>query len=178
MLAALALFVLPSGEPSERLLSWEQALKLPWGVLLLFGGGLSLASAVRETGLDGAIGDSVSGLEGVATPILVLAVAAMVLFLTEMTSNTATTATFLPIMAAVAEGLGVEPLLFLIPMSLAASCAFMMPVATPPNAIVFGSGEITIRQMCRAGLWLNLLGLAVLMAVVYLVAVPLFGLET
>ncbi|MDX1384830.1 MAG: DASS family sodium-coupled anion symporter, partial [Thermoanaerobaculia bacterium] len=176
MTAALLLFALPAGDGGRRLLSWSQAVKLPWGILLLFGGGLSLAAAVRETGLDRVIGESVAGLEGVATPILVLAVTAIVVFLTEMTSNTATTATFLPIMGAVAEGLGVEPLLLLIPMTLAASCAFMMPVATPPNAIVFGSGELTIAQMCRAGLWLNLLSLVVLQAVVYGVAVPLFDL--
>ena len=100
----------------------------------------------------------------------------LVIFLTELTSNTATTATFLPIIGAAAEGLGIEPLLLLIPMTLAASCAFMMPVATPPNAIVFGSGEITIAQMCKAGLWLNLVGLGLVMLVVYAVAVPVWNL--
>ena len=176
MLAATVLFLLPAPSGSGRLLEWQQAVKLPWGILLLFGGGLSLAGAVRSTGVDRFIGSSVSSLEGFPRPVLVLAVAALMLFLTELTSNTATTATFLPIIGAAAEGLEIEPLLLLIPMTLAASCAFMMPVATPPNAIVFGSGEITIAQMCKAGLWLNLVGLALVMLVVYAVAVPLWNL--
>ena len=176
MLAATALFLLRSPSGSGRLLEWQQAVKLPWGILLLFGGGLSLASAVRSTGVDRFIGSSVSSLEGLPRPVLVLAVTVLVIFLTELTSNTATTATFLPIIGAAAEGLGIEPLLLLIPMTLAASCAFMMPVATPPNAIVFGSGEITIAQMCKAGLWLNLVGLGLVMLVVYAVAVPVWNL--
>ena len=176
MLAAVLLFALPAGRGRERLLTWTQAVKLPWGILLLFGGGLSLAAAIRSTGVDRFIGGSVAGLEGSPTPVLVAAASALVIFLTEMTSNTATTATFLPIIGAAAEGLGLDPLLLLVPVTLAASCAFMMPVATPPNAIVFGSGEITIPQMCKAGIWLNLIGLAIVLGVVYGVAVPLMGL--
>jgi len=176
MTAALALFLLPSGQGRERLLTWETAVKLPWGILLLFGGGLSLAAAVTSTGVDRFIGGSMTRFEGFPVPILVLVVSVLVILLTEITSNTATTATFLPIIGAVGQGLGVNPLLFLIPLTLSASCAFMMPVATPPNAIVFGSGEITIGQMCKAGLWLNLIGLGLVMFVVYVVAIPVLGL--
>ncbi len=175
MVAALVLFLLPSGE-GRRLLDWPTAVELPWGILLLFGGGLSLASAVRSAGVDSYIGQQVAGLGSLPAPVLVVLVTALVIFLTEMTSNTATTATFLPIMGAVAEGLGMEPLMLLIPLTLAASCAFMMPVATPPNAIVFGSGEISISQMCRAGLWLNLAATLWIVVVVYFVAKPLLGL--
>ena len=175
--AAVLLFVLSAPGEGEKLLDWDHAVKLPWGILVLIGGGLSLASAVTQSGVDRFIGESVAGLEGVPSPVLVVGVGGMVILLTELTSNTATTATFLPIMGAVAEGLGIDPLLLVIPLTLAASCAFMMPVATPPNAIVFGSGEITITQMCRAGLWLNVIGLVLLVAVVYLVAVPVMGID-
>jgi len=113
----------------------------------------------------------------VSIPVMVLLVTAVIVFLTELTSNTATTATFLPILGAVAIGLGVSPLLLIVPMTIAASCAFMMPVATPPNAIVFGSGEVTIPQMCKAGLWLNLVGITLVMLLAYLVVVPVLGIE-
>ena len=177
MVAAVLLFVVSAPGEGERLLGWSQAVKLPWGILILIGGGLSLAAAVTQTGVDSFIGESVAGIEGVPSLVVVVLVAGLVILLTELTSNTATTATFLPIMGAVAQGLGIEPLLLVIPLTLAASCAFMMPVATPPNAIVFGSGEITIAQMCRAGLWLNVIGLVLLVAVVYLVAVPVLGID-
>ena len=108
-------------------------------------------------------------------PLLILIITAAVVFLTELTSNTATTATFLPILGGVAIGLGVNPVLLVVPMAIAASCAFMMPVATPPNAIVFGSGEITIPQMCKAGLWLNFLGIALVMLLMYTVVIRVLG---
>ncbi len=175
MVAAIALFVCPSGvHPSESLLTWERALRLPWGILLLFGGGLSLASAVRTSGVDRYLGGMISTLS-VPTPLLVLLVTVLVVFMTELTSNAATTATLLPVLAAAAEGLQLDPLLLVLPATLAASCAFMMPVATPPNAIVFGSGELTIRQMCRAGIWLNLVAIAVITAVTLLLGPRLLG---
>jgi sodium-dependent dicarboxylate transporter 2/3/5 len=171
MFAALLLFVLPApGEGGERLLDWEHAVKLPWGELLLFGGGLSLAEAMQRGGVDSFVGDQIARFEGIPDLGLIALVGGVVLLLTEMTSNTATTATFLPILAASAEGLGVDPIRLVVPAALAASCAFMMPVATPPNAIVFASGELTIRQMCRAGIWLNCIALAWI-----LVLVTLFG---
>ena len=176
--AAIVLFALPIyPKRGVFLLSWRQAMKLPWGILILFGGGLSLASAVQSTGVAAFIGRGVGGAQGVSIPAMVLLVTAVIVFLTELTSNTATTATFLPILGAVAIGLGVSPLLLIVPMTIAASCAFMMPVATPPNAIVFGSGEVTIPQMCKAGLWLNLVGIALVVLLAYLVAVPVLGIE-
>lgn len=174
--AALVLFAWPSrSERAPRLLTWEQAQKIPWGILLLFGGGLSLASAVRATGLDEFVGGAIAGLAGAPVILLVLFVALLVIALTEMTSNAATTATFLPIVAAAAVGLGLDPLVLVLPTALAASCAFMMPVATPPNAIVFGSGEMTIPQMCRAGVWINLIALALIVLWVEVLGGPLFG---
>jgi len=170
--AAVALFALPVDlKKGVFVLTWEQTRKLPWGILILFGGGLSLAAAVKSTGVAEFLGASVAGLSEIPVPILVLLVTATVVFLTELTSNTATTATFLPILGAVAVGLGVSPALLVVPMAIGASCAFMMPVATPPNAIVFSSGEITIPQMCKAGLWLNLIGIALIMGLTYTVIV-------
>ena len=176
MLAGVSLFVLPVDLGERRFaLDWETARRLPWGVLVLFGGGLSLASAVRTNGVAEFIGSQVLVLRHAPTPLLVLAVTTLVIFLTELTSNTATTATLLPILAAVATGLGLHPLLLVIPATLAASCAFMMPVATPPNAIIFGSGRVTLPQMARAGIWLNLIGIVLVMALTYLVVLPLWG---
>jgi sodium-dependent dicarboxylate transporter 2/3/5 len=143
--------------------------------LILFGGGLSLASAVHANHVADFIGSSVGGLPELPPVVLVLAVTALVIFLTELTSNTATTATLLPILAALAPGLGIHPYLLVVPAALAASCAFMMPVATPPNAIVFGSGMVTLPQMCRAGLWLNLIGILLVTALTFLVVGPVLG---
>ncbi len=146
----------------QGILEWKDAQRLPWGILLLFGGGLSMASAISSTGLAAWIGSGIGGLQNWPIILLVVIVIALMVFLTEMTSNTASTATFLPILASIAIGLGENPLLFAIPTVLAASCAFMLPVATPPNAIVYGSGRITIPEMSRAGLTLNLLFIALL----------------
>jgi sodium-dependent dicarboxylate transporter 2/3/5 len=163
LFGALLLFVIPSRwRQGEFLLGWAEAKRLPWGVLLLFGGGLSLAAAVEASGLAAWIGGRLQGLGGLPAVWVVLAVVTTVILLTELTSNTATTATFLPVVAAVAIGLGVAPLLLVLPTTLAASCAFMLPVATPPNAIVYGSGHVTLPQMVRAGIWLNLLFVALL----------------
>ncbi len=174
--AGLLLFAIPvSFRRGVFLLSWKKALEAPWGILLLFGGGLSLAAAVVSTGVDRFIGSLLLVLEGMPVLVLVVGAATLLIMLTEVTSNTATTATFLPILGATAAAINVDPLLLIVPATLAASCAFMMPVATPPNAIVFGSGEITIPQMVRAGLWLNLIGLVLIVFWVY-VAGGLIGL--
>ena len=176
--AAVVLFAFPiHPQRGEFLLTWRQAAKLPWGILILFGGGLSLASAVKATGVAEFIARGVTTAQGLPVLVVVLLVTTMIVFLTELTSNTATTATFLPILAAVAVGLSMDPLLLIVPMTIAASCAFMMPVATPPNAIVFGSGEITIPQMCKAGLWLNLIGIVLVMLLAYAVIVPVLAVE-
>lgn len=155
--AALTLFILPACvKPYKPLLDWRTAESIPWGVLILFGGGLALANAFETTGLAKAIGSAVSGLSDLPVWLIVLGVAALIIFLTELTSNTATTATFLPVVAAAAVGMGLDPRLLAVPVAVSASAAFMLPVATPPNAIVFASGEIKISEMARAGLALNL----------------------
>ncbi len=161
MFGAITLFAVPVNlKKGEFALDWETAKGVPWGILLLFGGGLSLAKAAGTSGFTQWVGQSVGGLSGMPTPVLVLAVALVVIFLTEVTSNTATAAAFLPIIYGVALGLGHNALMLLIPAVLAASCAFMLPVATPPNAIVYGSGRLTTAQMAKVGFWLNLLVVA------------------
>jgi sodium-dependent dicarboxylate transporter 2/3/5 len=164
MTAALLLFILPSsGGSRERLLTWQATSRLPWGVLVLFGGGLALAGMIQETGLADTIGRLV-GNAGQLGPLVILgAVVVSIVFLTEVTSNTATAAGFLPLLGPVAAAIGMPPPMLVIPAAVAASCAFMMPVATPPNAIVYGTGEIEMGQMVRAGLFLNLVGSALLL---------------
>jgi sodium-dependent dicarboxylate transporter 2/3/5 len=155
--AAIVLFLLPSGtDKAKRLLDWDTAKRAPWAVLILFGGGLSLAHAIALTGLADWIG---LGLRDLALWPLVLVIGAMVtiiVFLTEVTSNTATSAAFIPIASALALVFGLSPLDLAAPVAVAASCAFMLPVATPPNAIVYASGQVTVAQMARAGFLLNL----------------------
>jgi len=169
MLAALALFAIPV-DLSKRTftMDWATAEKLPWGVLILFGGGLSLASAVEHHQVAEFIGAQTSSFAGWPGIVIVLLVTTATIFLTELTSNTATAATLVPILAALAPGLGLPVLRLVIPATLAASCAFMLPVATPPNAIVFASGHVTLRQMARAGFWLNLLAILPIAALAYL----------
>jgi sodium-dependent dicarboxylate transporter 2/3/5 len=173
---ALLLFLVPiSFRPMEVPLRWEHAERLPWGVLILFGGGLSLAASVQESGLATWIGGELDGLRALPFVVVMVLVTAVVIFLTELTSNTATAAAFLPVVASFAIGIGADPLLLTIPTALAASCAFMMPVATPPNALVYGTGRITLPQMAHAGIWLNLLFIAVLPLMVLLAATRLFA---
>jgi sodium-dependent dicarboxylate transporter 2/3/5 len=156
------MFVIPSGDKDDPvLLRWQYAEQLPWGVILLFGGGLSLAAAFINTGLAAWIGMMLQAIGTLPVLAVVAAIAAVIIFLTELTSNTATVATFLPIAGAVAIELGLDPIVLAVPVTLAASCAFMLPVATPPNAIVFGSGLLTIPKMMRAGLVINIVGIAI-----------------
>ena len=163
MTAALLLFVIPSGHGSPaRLMQWDDVARLPWGVLILFGGGLALAAQVSGSGLAVWLGESLLPVAGLGTLVLVAAAAGLVVFLTELTSNLATAATFLPVVAAIAAQSGIEPLVLCVPVTLAASCAFMLPVATPPNAIVFSSGALTIPQMIRAGILMNLIAMMIL----------------
>lgn len=181
--ASLLLFMTPSGyKPGVNLMDWKTANDLPWDVLLLFGGGLALSKMFSDTGLSLWIGDLAQELAGLPTFLLVAAVALVVLALTEFTSNTATAATFLPIFAGVAVGIGLTAggqeqniLLLTIPVALAATCAFMLPVATPPNAIAFGSGYVRISEMIKGGLWLNLVAVILITLTVYFIAVPVFG---
>lgn len=175
--ASLTLFVVPSGTEDRALLSWDDAENLPWGVLLLFGGGLSLASAISETGLAKWMGQGVSTLEGSPVLLVLVCTVALIVMLTEITSNTATTAAFLPILGAVAVGLGQNPFLLAVPAALGASCAFMLPVATPPNAIVYGSDLLSIPEMSRVGLWLNVLFIIVVTGLAYALMGIAFGVE-
>ncbi|WP_271078772.1 SLC13 family permease [Aurantiacibacter sp. MUD61] len=175
MAMAVLAFIIPSGDDGKALVTWDDTRRLPWGVLILFGGGLALAGAMTDSGLTEWIGQSLAPLGTFNIALLLIAATALVIFLTELTSNLATTATFLPVMAAVAVETGQDPLLFVVPVTLAASCAFMLPVATPPNAIVFSSGAVSIPRMMRAGFVLNLVGVGVLaLAAIYLVPV-VFG---
>ena len=141
--------------------------------VVAFGGGLSLAAAIDSNGVGAYIGMQISFLDGLAAPVLVLATVTLVIFLTELTSNLATTATMLPILAGLGPVVGVDPFLLIIPATLAASCAFMLPVATPPNAIVFGSEQLSISHMARAGLALNVMGVLLITLVMYGVVLPL-----
>lgn len=160
--AAVVLFLVPSGDASQRyLMRWEDTSRLPWGVLVLFGGGLSLAAMVDQSGLALWLGESLAPLNGYGVALLMLAAVALTIFLTELTSNLATTATLLPVMGAIALQAGLPPLLLTVPVTIAASCAFMLPVATAPNAIVFSTGRIRVSDMVRAGIWLNVLAIAV-----------------
>ncbi len=174
--AGIVLFLLPV-RPREGVfvMDWRTASRIPWDVLLLFGGGLSLAAAISSTGLDDYIGSSVGVLRGAPGWAISLGVAAMIVFLTELTSNTATATAFLPILAGAAGGLGVEPMTLLLPAVFAASCAFMLPVATPPNAIVFGSGRLRIGQMARAGIWLNLISIVLATIAAQILGPAIFG---
>lgn len=176
MAIGILLFLIPGGaNRGVRLLDWETAEKLPWGVLLLFGGGLALSAQFSSSGLTEWIGNSTAGLGVLPTVFIVAIFAAIILFLTELTSNTATAATFVPVVGGVAMGLDLDPLLLTIPVALAATCAFMLPVATPPNAVAFGSGYVTVAQMVKGGVWLNVIGIVLITCTVYLLAIPVFN---
>jgi len=176
IIAALALFVTPvSWVEREFLMDWPTAVKLPWGLLILFGGGLSLAATLDRSGFSAFLGSQAAVLSPLPIMLIVVLVSAAMIFLTEMTSNTATTATLVPILYAVAVGLGFDPLLLIIPAGIAASCAFMLPVATPPNAVVFGSGRVSIPQMSRAGFWLNLIAIVLIPLMAWVVIMPSLG---
>lgn len=175
---AVALFLIPvDARRGQFLMDWASTRSLPWEVLLLFGGGLSLAGQIERHGVSRYLGSLADGL-GVVPDVAVLGlVCFMILMLTELTSNTATAATFLPIVAATAVSLGQNPLLFLIPTALAANCSFMLPVGTPPNAIVFGSGAVTLPQMARAGLLLNIALVPLIVGLVLLLGPWVFDLQ-
>ena len=165
---AILLFITPSGDKSDPiLLRWKYAEKLPWGVLILLGGGLALANAVSSTGLAKWIGGTLNDASSLPLILLVFLAATLIIFLTELTSNVATTATFLPVVGAIAIESGYDPIVLVVPVTLAASCAFMLPVATPPNAIVFGSGMLNVPRMAKAGVLLNIIGIFIVTIVTY-----------
>jgi sodium-dependent dicarboxylate transporter 2/3/5 len=176
MLAALALFLIPVDRAKGvRAMDWETAVKLPWGVLMLFGGGLTLAAAIEANGVSEFIGNASRAFAGLHPIFLLLAITAMTVFLSELTSNTAQVATMVPVLAAMAPVLGMNPYVLILACTLGASSAYMMPVGTPPNAIVFGTGLVRMPQMMKAGFWLNLAGILVIVALSWLFITPLLG---
>ena len=165
----IVLFLVPNGtRPGEKLLDWETANKIPWGMLILFGAGITIASAFTSSGLSQAIGQSLEPLSTLHLLLMMAIICLAVTFLTEVTSNTATTTLLMPILAAAAVGAQTDPKLFMIPAALSASCAFMLPVATPPNVITFSTGRFTVQQMAREGLAMNLFGAVVISLGVYI----------
>lgn len=175
---AILLFLVPSKDhPGEALMDWSTARTLPWGLLLLFGGGFALASGFEASGLSVVIGRGVAAVGHVHPLLLMVIVCVALTLLTELTSNTATTNLVLPILASAAVALEVDPRILMIPATLSASCAFMMPVASPTQAIVFGSGYVEIRQMVRAGIWFNVLGVVVVCLVFVLIGLGVFGID-
>ena len=175
---ALLLFMIPiNWRRGEFVMDWRATSTVPWEVLLLFGGGLSLAGNIERHGLSTYLGTLAGTLDGFPMLLILCIVCFGILMLTELTSNTATAATFLPISAALALSLGQNPLLFLIPTALAANCSYMLPVGTPPNAIVFGSGLVTLPQMAKAGMILNILLVPILVGLAWLLGPYVFGVE-
>ena len=178
IVGALLLFLIPADlKNGEFLLDWKTASKVPWDVIILFGGGLSLAAGFRVSGLDQWIGGSITILHGANYVVLISAIALLTIFLTEVTSNTATSAMLIPIISAVAISMSIHPYGPIVAVCIAASYAFMLPVATPPNAIVFGSRQVTITQMVRAGLVLNIFGWLIITLVVALLLPLLWGID-
>lgn len=175
---ALVLFLIPVyPRKGVAILDWATAKEIPWDILLLFGGGLALSTAFTRNGLSQWIGDLASGVADLPVVLVVLVITTLVMALTEMTSNTATAATFLPIMGGIAVGIGHDVMLLVVPVAMASTYSFMLPVATPPNAIAFGSGYLTIGNMVRAGVWLNLIGIALIVATVTLLGPLVLGIE-
>jgi len=170
IIAGVVLFLLPASKEKKRaLVTWEEAVKLPWGILLLFGGGLALAQGFKISGLAEWIGGQMTLLDGVALIVLLSVLVAAVNFLTEITSNLATTAMILPILAPLALTIGVHPYILMVGATVAASCAFMLPVATPPNAVVFGSGYLKISDMVKVGIWMNIISIILLTLITYFI---------
>jgi solute carrier family 13 (sodium-dependent dicarboxylate transporter), member 2/3/5 len=167
--AGVVLFVLPGRQKSTSILSWEDSKKIPWGILLLFGGGLAIATGFKDTGLAKWLAELLIALDFLPLLLMTFMLVAAINFLTEITSNLATTAMILPVLAPLAAAMGVSPYVFMVGATLAASCAFMLPVATPPNAVVFGSGYVRMSDMIRAGLGLNLLSILIVTLWVYFI---------
>lgn len=176
---AILSFIVPSGRRrGEAIMNWQTARELPWEILLLIGGGIAIANAFMDTGLAKSIGASLLPLANTLHPLaMLMLVCTLMTFLTEVTSNTATTALLLPVLSSMSVSAGMDPRLLMLGATFSASCAFMLPIATPPNAIVFSSGRIHMGRMAAAGLWINLLGVLVITAVVWLIAVPVMGIE-
>ena len=178
MIFALPLYIFPTKEDNSRyIMNWEYSKQLPWNIVLLFGGGFALAQGFKNSGLSIWFGDQLIGLSGIHPIFLIISIALLMTFLTELTSNTATTQIILPVIASLAVSIHINPLLLMLPATMSASMAFMLPVATPPNAIVFGSNKISIMQMAKTGLLLNLIGAVVITLMTYLWGVSVFHID-
>ncbi len=177
MFIALMLFIVPSKNGKERIISWETATKLPWHIILLFGGGFALASGFKESGLAVWLGQQFTGVASLSPLLIVISICLFVTFLTELTSNTATAEMFLPILGSLAVAIQINPLFLMLPATLSCSFAFMLPVATPPNAIIFGTNQVQIRDMVRVGVWLNFIGVMLITVAVFLSAKIAFGID-
>ncbi|MBU1008809.1 MAG: SLC13 family permease [Bacteroidetes bacterium] len=174
----IPLFIIPSKKtPDTYLMDWQTASELPWDIVLLFGGGFALAGGIRDSGLAQWIGEQLVWMGSLHPVVLIIIVVTMITFLTELTSNTATTEMILPILAGLSVSVNLNPLLLMVPAAIAASMAFMLPVATPPNAIIFGTRLITVKQMAKAGLVMNLIGIVVLTVLVWFWLRIVFGIE-
>jgi sodium-dependent dicarboxylate transporter 2/3/5 len=171
--AGIALFVIRGSKGEGAILSWDDSKRIPWGILILFGGGLAIAQGFKDTGLAQWFAEQLITLEFLPLIVMTLVLVAAINFLTEITSNLATTAMILPVLAPLAAAMGVHPYIFMIGATLAASCAFMLPVATPPNAVVFGSGYVSMKDMIRAGLGLNLISILLITVWVFYL-LPIF----
>jgi sodium-dependent dicarboxylate transporter 2/3/5 len=179
MFGAILLFLLPVDlGKGIFVLNWEWAMRIPWGIILLFGGGFALAAGFQASGLAQWIGEGLSFLCGVPTIIMILCVCLLLTFLTEVTSNTATTTMMMPVLGALATATCIHPFLLMIPAAMSASCAFMLPVATPPNAIIFGSGYLRIPDRARIGFFLNIIGAIIVTLIVYFLVIPIFHINS
>jgi solute carrier family 13 (sodium-dependent dicarboxylate transporter), member 2/3/5 len=177
IIIALILFIIPSRNRKKRLMNWETASKLHWGIVILFGGGFALAAGFKESGLSVWVAERLIGLGDIAPVFVTASICTVITFLTELTSNTATSEMILPLLGSLAIAIKTNPLLLMIPATLSASCAFMLPVATPPNAIVFGSGEVKMWDMIKAGIILNITGVILITALTYLVGTAVFDID-
>ncbi|VEF47134.1 sodium/sulfate symporter [Bacillus freudenreichii] len=177
ILAAVILFLIPVRKGKGRLLEWENSKEIPWGILLLFGGGLAIAGGFIDTGLAEWMGTQLTVLQGVHFILIILLSTALVLGLTEFTSNTATATMILPVLASLALAINVHPFALMVPAAMAANCAFMMPVGTPPNAIMFATGKLKLIEMIRAGFWVNVFVLILIVAFVFLILPVLWGVD-
>ncbi|MGJ8715048.1 MAG: SLC13 family permease [Maribacter stanieri] len=174
---AIVLFLIPSKKKGDQIINWEEAVKMPWGIILLFGGGMALAKGFEVSGLAVWIGSQMTSLAGLPIIILILVLIAAVNFLTEITSNLATTAMLLPVLAPMALTIDVHPFVLMVGAAVAASCAFMLPVATPPNAVVFGSGYLRIPDMVSKGFFMNVISIIILTFFVYFVLPELWDIS-
>ncbi|HCA7114104.1 TPA: SLC13 family permease [Staphylococcus pseudintermedius] len=177
MFVSILLFLIPAKHQHQRMLDWSVAKELPWGVLILFGGGLALAKGIQQSGLAAWLGEQLTLLKGVSPLIIVVVITVFILFLTEITSNTATATMILPILATLSVAIDVHPLLLMAPAAMAANCAYMLPVGTPPNAIVFGTGKIQIKEMAVKGFIMNLISIVVIIVVVYFIMPLVLGID-